>query len=148
MDFEDIEAVTPLDLLTRAGIEMVAAGLDNKWIRAAKSGLTINTPVTLAEVNTDDLAAVILPGGPGTDRLAHSTAVKDLLIKMNAQGRIIAAICAAPALVLAPIGLLNDKKATCFLNMENHFPALRHLYCATRGLRRQYHHQPRRGHGL
>ena len=121
--FEDIEAITPIDLLTRAGINVVVAGLESARVRAAKSGLTITAPVTLAEVIADDFTAVILPGGPGADLLAHSSMVQDLVLKMHNQGRIIAAICAAPALILAPLGLLNNKKATCFLGMEGHFPA-------------------------
>ena len=66
--------------------------------------------------------AVVFPGGmPGAEHLASSTKVKDLITKMNNEGRIIAAICASPALVLAPSGVLNGKSATCYPGMEKSF---------------------------
>ena len=66
--------------------------------------------------------AVILPGGiPGATNLAKSKEVSELIKKMNAKGRVLAAICAAPAAVLAPLGILDGKKATCCPGCESDF---------------------------
>ena len=68
--------------------------------------------------------AIVLPGGlPGAKNLAASEAVAQLLVAMNETGKIIAAICASPAIVLAPLGILNGKKATCYPGMQEQFPA-------------------------
>jgi 4-methyl-5(b-hydroxyethyl)-thiazole monophosphate biosynthesis len=68
--------------------------------------------------------AVILPGGmPGAKNLSESKKVSEMINKANHERRVVAAICAAPALALAPTGILNGKKATCFPGMEKHFPS-------------------------
>lgn len=120
--FEDIEAATPIDLLSRAGIQVTVVGLTSTHVKAAKSGLTIIVPTTLSAVH-DNFDALILPGGmPGAENLANSPDLMGRIRLMNQQKKIIAAICAAPALVLSKAGVLQDKKATCFPGMENHFP--------------------------
>ncbi len=121
--FEDIEAITPIDLLKRAGVQVTVAGLKSLQVKAAKSGLTVMTETTLESVQ-DDFDAIILPGGmPGAETLAQSEPVIHLIQNMHRQGKIIAAICAAPALVLTQAGILDGKSATCFTGMENHFSA-------------------------
>ncbi|MFA5259934.1 MAG: DJ-1 family glyoxalase III [Candidatus Omnitrophota bacterium] len=120
--FEDIEATTPMDLLTRAGIQVTVAGLTSTHVKAAKSGLTIIVPTTLSAVH-DNFDALILPGGmPGAENLANSSDLIARVRLMNQQKKIIAAICAAPALILTKAGILENKKATCFPGMENLFP--------------------------
>ena len=120
--FEDIEAITPIDLMIRAGIRVTVAGLKSKSVTAAKSGLTVTVP-TLFSCRQDKFDALVLPGGiPGSENLAQSSDLLVLIRTMHHQNKIIAAICAAPALVLAPSGILEGKKATCFPGMENSFP--------------------------
>jgi len=119
--FEEIEAVTPIDILRRAGIEVVVAGLDKTAVTGAR-GITVQADILLTEF-TGRPDAVILPGGmPGATNLAASSAVKALLAEAEDGGGIIAAICAAPAVVLAPMGLLKGKQATCYPGMEEDFP--------------------------
>ncbi len=118
--FEDIEAVTPIDLMRRAKIDVTVVGLGANIITGAR-GIKIQTNTTLKKIK-ENFDAVILPGGmPGAENLANSKEVKSLLLEMHSKRKIIAAICASPALVLSPLGILNNKKATCFKGMEDHF---------------------------
>lgn len=116
--FEEIEAVTPIDVLRRAGLEVIVAGVGNREVEGAH-GITVETDVILEQYQgTPD--AIVLPGGmPGAANLKKSQALEVILQKTKKAGRIIGAICAAPALVLSPIGLLDGKKATCFPGFEN-----------------------------
>lgn len=116
--FEEIEAITPIDVLRRAGLEVIVAGVGNREVEGAH-GITVETDVILEQYQgTPD--AIVLPGGmPGAANLKKSQALEVILQKTKKAGRIIGAICAAPALVLSPIGLLDGKKATCFPGFES-----------------------------
>lgn len=120
--FEEIEAVTPVDVLRRAGIEVVLAGLSGKVITGAH-GIKFQTDVIFEEYK-DLPDAIVLPGGmPGAQNLARSPKVAELVKKMNSQNKIVGAICAAPPLAVAPTGILNGKKATCYPGFEKDFPS-------------------------
>jgi 4-methyl-5(b-hydroxyethyl)-thiazole monophosphate biosynthesis len=110
---EEIEAVTIIDLLRRAGVEVISAGLDAHPIRASR-GVILIADTTLELAVLQDFDMIVLPGGqPGTNNLKADQRIIALLQKMAAQGKHVAAICAAPA-VLATAGLLNGKNATSF----------------------------------
>ncbi len=110
---EELEAVTVIDLLRRADIEVVTAGLDEGPVRASR-GTVLVPDARLDEVLGDGFDMVVLPGGlPGADHLAADTRVIDLVRKMASGGRQVAAICAAPK-VLARAGVLDGKRATGF----------------------------------
>ena len=118
--FEEIEAVTVIDILRRAGIDVTACGLVGKEVIGAH-GLKVVPDSTLDGFN-QEIDAIVLPGGmPGAENLAKSDAVKRLIKKMDAEKKLIAAICASPALVLAPAGVLDEKRATCYPGMEENF---------------------------
>jgi 4-methyl-5(b-hydroxyethyl)-thiazole monophosphate biosynthesis len=111
--FEEIEAVTVIDVLRRAGIEIIIAGLEDSEVTGSH-GITV-----LADKKIDDLKsdfdAMIIPGGlPGAMHLHNSSEVNDFIKTMNSKGALIAGICAAPAVVLAPLGILDNKTATCY----------------------------------
>lgn len=116
--FEEIEAVTPIDILRRAGVEVIVAGVGKRDILGAHE-ISIETDVMLEQYQgLPD--AIVLPGGmPGAKNLSESDSLKDLLIKMRKANKLIAAICASPAVVLAPTGILDGKKATCYPGFEN-----------------------------
>lgn len=118
--FEEIEAVTPADVLRRVGIDVTIAGLRKRSVKGAH-GIKIETDILFAEYKTlPDV--VIFPGGmPGAENLASSLEVKELILRMNAKKKLIAAICASPAILLAPIGILDGRKATCFPGYEKNF---------------------------
>ncbi|MFP5505790.1 MAG: DJ-1 family glyoxalase III [Gammaproteobacteria bacterium] len=110
---EELEAVTIIDLLRRAGIEVVSAGLDEQPVRASR-GTVLIPDTTLDAVADRDFDMIVLPGGlPGADHLDRDPRVRDRLKRMAAAGRYVAAICAAPK-VLASSGLLDRRKATSF----------------------------------
>lgn len=110
---EELEAVTIIDLLRRAGIDVVSAGLDEQPVRASR-GTVLIPDTTLDAVADRDFDMIVLPGGlPGADHLDRDVRVRDRLKRMAAAGRYVAAICAAPK-VLASSGLLDRRKATSF----------------------------------
>lgn len=120
--FEEIEAIAPVDVLRRAGVRVTIAGVGSRIVRGSRN-LGVHVDALLKEI--DQLPdAVILPGGmPGAENLRKSSEVAELVKKMHAAKKIIAAICAAPAVVLAPLGVLNFKKATCYPGCEADFSA-------------------------
>ena len=119
---EEVEAVTIIDLLRRAGIEVVTAGLEDGPVTASR-GVRLLPDTTLDEALNTDFDMVALPGGlPGSDHLAADERLGQLLRKMNESGRFVGAVCAAPK-VLARHGLLNGKRATAYpgvLQAEQH----------------------------
>lgn len=110
---EELEAVTVIDLLRRAQIEVVTAGLDIGPVCASR-GTVLVPDTTLDVAMRQDYDMIVLPGGqPGADNLSQDTRVIALLKKMAAAGKFTAAICAAPK-VLAVAGLLEGKHATSY----------------------------------
>ena len=121
--FEDVEAVTPVDYLRRAGIEITLASIsDNLTVTSKWGGIKVIADVLLTGLvrqNVSGWDAVILPGGmPGAANLAASKETGALLAEMAAAGKLVCAICASPALVLAPLGLIAGKKFTCYPGLE------------------------------
>ncbi len=120
--FEEIEAVIPIDLLRRGGVEVLIIGVTHREVTGAH-GITITSDVLLENVDPQGLDAVILPGGmPGSSNLAESHGAAQLIKKLTISGKIVAAICAAPAIVLSPLGVLDGKEAVCYPGMESHAP--------------------------
>ena len=118
--FEETEAVAVIDVLRRGGVEVTAAGLDSLQIKSSRK-ITLWADKQFKDCG-DDFDAVILPGGmPGTANLAASRDLNALIKKFAGEKKIVAAICAAPALVLAPLGVLDNKSATCFPGGEKAF---------------------------
>lgn len=110
---EELEAVTVIDLMRRAGIAVISAGLDDRPVRASR-GTVLIPDMTLDEALAQDYDMVVLPGGlPGADNLMNDARVIGLVSRMAGQGRYTAAICAAPR-VLAHAGLLDGRRATSF----------------------------------
>ena len=108
---EELEAVTIIDLMRRAGIEVITAGLDDKVVTASR-GVRLLPDVQLDEVMQHEFDMLVLPGGlPGADHLDADRRIHALLKRMSEGGRYTAAICAAPK-VLAHAGLLNGTVAT------------------------------------
>ncbi len=114
---EELEAVTVIDLLRRAEIDVTTASLDTGStvtpVRASR-GVVLLADITLDEAIKNHYDMVILPGGlPGADYLDKDSRVTSLIKKMNSENKYVAAICAAPK-VLANAGILDNKKATSY----------------------------------
>ncbi len=119
--FEEIEAITVIDILRRADIEVITAGVTDIRIKGSH-GITVIADKTLSAAAKEDFDACVLPGGsPGAKNLASSEEVNSIIKEMNKNGKIVAAICAAPAIVLAPSGILRNKTATCYPGMQVNF---------------------------
>ncbi len=120
--FEELEAVTPIDYLRRAGADVTVAGLSGLQLRGSH-GLTIHCDAMLRDCDAT-WDAVVIPGGlPGADNIAADPDCHRLILKAAKNGAYIAAICAAPVRVLAPLGLLKQKRFTCFPGMEREIDA-------------------------
>lgn len=110
---EELEAVTIIDLLRRAGVKVVTAGLDGRPVRASR-GVMLVPDTDLDTALNQDFDMVVLPGGQGgADRLEADGRIRELLRRMADSGRFTAAICAAPK-VLASAGLLDGRRATSY----------------------------------
>jgi 4-methyl-5(b-hydroxyethyl)-thiazole monophosphate biosynthesis len=110
---EELEAVTIIDLLRRAGISVTSAGLDAQPIKASR-GTVLIPDTTLDQILTQDFDMMVLPGGqPGSDHLRDDPRIQQLLKRHAAQNKFVAAICAAPR-ALAQAGLLDGKRVTSF----------------------------------
>lgn len=118
--FETVEALVPVDILRRAGYEVVVAGLDGLDVTSAHD-VTVKADVLLSAVDyIPDV--LVLPGGmPGSVNLGASAQLRELAQATYAAGKLVAAICAAPAEALAKFGLLGGKRATCFPGFEQKF---------------------------
>ncbi len=121
--FEDIEAVAPFDILKRAGVTVKIASLGSQDVESAR-GLKITADTVLDNVKEEEFDCIVLPGGSGgAEKLSKSAKLTALIQKMSKNGKIIAAICASPAWVLAPAGILDGKNATYYPGAEKSFSA-------------------------
>ena len=120
---EELEAVTIIDLLRRAGVEGVTAGLKPGIVKASRD-VQLVPDVTLDVALQDDYDMVVLPGGmPGASHLKEDARILALLKKMAAAGKYTAAICAAP-MVLAEAGVLDGKQATSYPGFLDALPGV------------------------
>ena len=115
--FEETEAVAILDVLRRAGLSVVAAGL-TEGVTTGSHGIAIRTDRLIDELVDADVRAVVLPGGmPGAEHLRTDPRVQRLLRNAARRGAVTAAVCAAP-MALAQAGLLEGRKATAYPGFE------------------------------
>lgn len=119
--FEEIEAVAPIDLLRRAGAEVLTAALAEGIHVTGRNGLTLHADTTLAAVPPRDFDCVLLPGGPGVKLLRADPRIRELVLRQHAAGRWLAAICAAPA-VLHDAELLAGRRYTAHFSVANELP--------------------------
>lgn len=112
---EEVEAIATVDALRRAEMTVVTVAVsDNLQIKGA-TGQTIVADSLVSDVNTEDADWLIIPGGdPGAQNLFANGEVRDKIKSHFDKGGRIASICAGPAVVLAPLGVIKGKKATCY----------------------------------
>lgn len=116
--FEEVEALTPLDYLRRAGIDVFSVGVGSDFPTGAH-GISVKADCILDEIaDTENFDALVLPGGlEGTQNLEKSEKIKNMLFHASENGKKIAAICAAPS-ILGSMGLLSGKCAICYPGFE------------------------------
>lgn len=111
--FEELEAVTVIDILRRAGIDVVVASLAGSPVTGSH-GIRLAADTPLAALAEQDFDMIALPGGmPGAERLKKDPRIAEIVRSLHAKGRPVAAICAAP-MVLAAAGVLRGRRATSF----------------------------------
>lgn len=116
--FEEIEALTVVDVMRRAGMDVKTVSITDSHTVIGSHGIAVTTDLLYDKTNFISPEWLIIPGGmPGSENLARFAPLNNLLINQAATGKI-AAICAAPAVVLAPLGILDDKEATCYPGFE------------------------------
>lgn len=116
--FEEIEAITIIDVLRRAGIEVITASITPKLEVTGSHNITIKVDNVIKELKDIDFDMIVLPGGmPGSVNLNQHEGLKSMLQLHRNKDKYIGAICAAP-LVLGNLGLLNGQKATCYPGFE------------------------------
>lgn len=120
--FEEIEAVTPVDVMRRAGLDVKTVSITgNKEVKGAH-GVSFVCDLLFEETDFNEINWLILPGGlPGSQNLYDFAPLKKLLISHAEKKGNIAAICAAPGVVLGQLGLLDGQDATCYPGFEKHF---------------------------
>lgn len=119
--FEEIEALTAVDVLRRAGMPVKTVSITSSLQVTGAHGITVNADILYDNTHFTDCAWLILPGGlPGADNLHDFSPLIGLLERqLNTPGARIAAICAAPAVVLGVEGMLRGRKATCYPGFQD-----------------------------
>ncbi|MBO4336611.1 MAG: DJ-1/PfpI family protein [Lachnospiraceae bacterium] len=118
--FEEGEAIVPIDIARRAGIEVTMVSVSDKISVTGSHGIQVRADALLSDTDLGPFEMLMLPGGmPGTRNLEDSDSVREAVLKANGDGKYIAAICAAPRL-LGKLGILNGKKATVYPGNEEY----------------------------
>jgi 4-methyl-5(b-hydroxyethyl)-thiazole monophosphate biosynthesis len=129
--FEEIEAITTIDILRRAHMDVVVAAIEAERLTTGSHEIPVIADMTLGQVLAevtpaevvDQFDALVLPGGPGTRSLQTDARVQTLIQVFEQKGRWVAAICAAP-MALAKAGILKDRAATSFYSPEAYHQAI------------------------
>jgi len=119
--FEEIEAVTPIDLLRRAGAEVVTVSLGEVLQVCGRCGVTMEADALLSEVDAGGFDMLFIPGGPGVTVLRNDGKPAELAARFAEAGKPVAAICAAP-LVLKDAGLLEGRRFTAHFTTKEELP--------------------------
>lgn len=117
--FEEIEALAPLDILRRGGVDVKTVGVTGEFVMGAHD-ITVKSDIDINSVDVSAIEAVFLPGGgKGTENLDASEKVKAIVLEAAKAGKLVCAICAAPS-ILGKMGLLKGKEATCYPGFEKY----------------------------
>jgi 4-methyl-5(b-hydroxyethyl)-thiazole monophosphate biosynthesis len=123
--FEEIEAITIIDVLRRAGVDVTTASLAAQTVIGAHA-IAIIADTLLDQVDPSKFDAIVLAGGAGTFRLREDPRIAKMLIAHDSANKLVAAICAAPS-VLSAAGLLKDKRATSFPSVKSQMQVAEYL---------------------
>ncbi len=119
---EEIEAITNIDVLRRAGIEVITVSLAELEVKGGH-GIIITADTKIDSIKAEGLSGIILPGGmPGARHLKNNERLIELIKEINTTQGLIAAICAAP-IVLEEAGIIKNKKATSYPGFEKEMPS-------------------------
>lgn len=118
--FEEVEAVSIIDLLRRADLEVLMVSMSGKAEVKGAHSISVMADILFEDVNYNDIFMIVLPGGmPGASNLDAHQGLKNQIKQFNEQGKSLAAICAAP-MVFGNLGILKGKKAVCYPGFEKY----------------------------
>ena len=118
------EALCVVDVLRRAGINVFTAGVTGERV-VSSHNVEIKADVMLSEVKNEEWDLVYAPGGmPAATNLASSSIVNSIILDTYNKGNIVSAICASPAVVFGPLGIIKSGKATCYPGCEDYAPGI------------------------
>lgn len=122
--FEDIEALAVVDILRRGNVPVQTVSITDTLSVKSAHGVSVQADILLKEVEAGDAACLICPGGlPGASNLGDCKSLIGLLQQQYDKGGLVAAICAAPALVLSQLSIRKRHSVTCYPGFEAHLPA-------------------------
>ncbi len=117
--FEEIEAVSIIDVLRRANIETITISISGKSEVTGAHGIKLIADRLFEETNFDNISMIVLPGGmPGSENLKDHPGLREQVLKFYNEGKSLGAICAAP-MMFGDLGILKDKTATCYPGFES-----------------------------
>ncbi len=119
--FEEIEVTAPIDLLRRAGAEVIMASVPGDLHLKGRCGITLHADAALAEVVQQEFDLLLIPGGPGVKELRADGRPARLARAFADSGKLVAAICAAPT-ILGDAGLLADRRYTAHFSVNEELP--------------------------
>ncbi|MBP5570182.1 MAG: DJ-1/PfpI family protein [Prevotella sp.] len=118
--FEDVEALIPVDVLRRGGVDIKTVSIMGRLEVESAHGVTIKADMLFEDADLEDADMLLLPGGmPGASNLDAHEGLKAALVKQAESGKKVGAICAAP-FVLGKLGILKGKRATCYPGFEQY----------------------------
>ena len=116
--FEEIEGLTVVDILRRAGVDVSMVSITQDRIATGSHGIRVETDMRIKDVDFSSVEMLVLPGGmPGTLHLGACRELTDMLLQFHGSGKKVAAICAAPS-VLGDLGILKGRDAVCYPGFE------------------------------
>lgn len=126
--FEEIEGLTVVDILRRAGVDTQTVSITGERMVTGSHCIPVQTDICLEAADFSETELLVLPGGmPGTLNLGNCKALTDLLTQFHENGKKVAAICAAPS-VLGDLGILKGKKAACYPGFEDRLKGAEVVY--------------------
>ncbi|HYQ57992.1 MAG TPA: DJ-1 family glyoxalase III, partial [Draconibacterium sp.] len=112
--FEEIEAISIIDVLRRAGFEVTVVSINKKMEVTGSHEITVKADALFEDLDYDNIDVIVLPGGmPGSANLKAHSGLREQILNFNDMKKPLAAICAAP-MVFGNLGLLKEKQATCY----------------------------------
>lgn len=119
--FEMCEALAPVDILRRGGVNVSTVGVSGEYAKSSH-GVSVKSDISLSEIDFSDMEMLIIPGGqPGVDNLWENEDVRELVMKVAERKIRISAICAAP-MILSRLGILDGKKCVCYPSCSGEMP--------------------------
>lgn len=124
--FEEVEALTSIDVMRRAGMPVVTVSINEDLMVTGAHGVMVVADSLYSDNDYSDAEWLVLPGGmPGATNLAsHESLCRELVARVERDGKV-AAICASPSVVLAPLGILDGRDAVCYPGMEADIEGIR-----------------------